>query len=34
VGIGWRRLSVEMLYVPTPKGGVFTSFLTWVFKSD
>lgn len=33
LGFGWKRLSLEMLYVPTPKGGVFTSFLTWEFKA-
>ena len=30
-GLGYKKTVLEMLYVPTPKGGVFTSFLTFRF---
>ena len=29
VGVGYRNGAVELLYVPTPKGGVFLSFLSF-----
>jgi len=31
IGFGYKKVAVEMLYVPTPSGGVFTSFLTYRF---
>jgi hypothetical protein len=31
VGIGYKKTVLEMLYMPTFKGGVFTSFLTYRF---
>jgi len=30
-GFGYKKTILEMLYVPTPSGGVFTSFLTYRF---
>ncbi|GAB4269485.1 MAG: hypothetical protein Kow0092_23560 [Deferrisomatales bacterium] len=29
LGVGYRNAAVELLYVPTPRGGVFTSFLSF-----
>ena len=29
VGVGYRNCALEMLYVPTPRGGVFLSFLSF-----
>ena len=30
-GLGYKKTVVEVLYIPTPSGGVFTSFLTYRF---
>jgi len=30
-GLGYKKTIIEMLYIPTPSGGVFTSFLTFRF---
>ncbi len=30
-GLGYKKTILEMLYIPTPSGGVFTSFLTFRF---
>jgi len=30
-GLGYKKTVIETLYVPTPSGGVFTSFLTFRF---
>lgn len=32
LGLIWEKTSVELGYVPTPKGGVFTSLLRFSFK--
>ena len=32
VGLGWKKQSVELGYVPTPKGGVFMSMIRLQFK--
>lgn len=32
VGLVWKKTSVELGYVPTPSGGVFTSFLRYSFN--
>ncbi len=31
VGFGYKKTAIEVLYVPTPSGGVFTSFFTYRF---
>ena len=31
VGFGYKKTAIEVLYVPTPSGGVFTSFFTFRF---
>lgn len=33
IGLLYNETSVELGYVPTPKGGVFTSFIRFPFKS-
>ena len=30
-GLGYKKTVLEVLYIPTPSGGVFTSFLTYRF---
>lgn len=29
LGIGYKKTSLELLYIPTPAGGVFMSVITW-----
>jgi hypothetical protein len=31
IGFGHKNTAIEMLYIPTPSGGVFTSFLIYCF---
>ena len=31
IGFGYKNTTIEVLYIPTPSGGVFTSMLTYRF---